>query len=285
MKSISRRQFLTSIFATGVSATGYSTLVEPRWIEITRREVPLPHISRPVQLLHISDLHYSLVVLLSYLESAIEMVLAQQPDVVCITGDFTSTYISNEREYSRILRKLSDAAPVFACFGNHDGGKWAIRRGGYATPEPVRNVLNNAGITVLENAHNSKIINDNQLFFIGLSDWWANEINPPKAFAQLTPESHSAPKIVLSHNPDTKTHIQPFEWDLLLCGHTHGGQIRFPLIGAPFAPVRDKRFVEGLHRWENRWLHITRGIGNVRGIRINCRPEISHLSLIPTPNS
>ncbi|MCB0286269.1 MAG: phosphodiesterase, partial [Calditrichaeota bacterium] len=116
-------------------------------------------------------------------------------------------------------------------------------------------------------------------------DWWAGEIDPPKAFAQLSPESHSAPKIVLSHNPDTKTHIQPFEWDLLLCGHTHGGQIRFPLIGAPFAPVRDKRFVEGLHRWENRWLHITRGIGNVRGIRINCRPEISHLSLIPTPNS
>ena len=60
----------------------------------------------------------------------------------------------------------------------------------------------------------------------------------------------------------------------------HGGQLRLPIIGTPFAPVRDKRFVEGLHRWEERWIHITRGVGNLHGVRINCPPEVSLLTLV-----
>jgi hypothetical protein len=65
-----------------------------------------------------------------------------------------------------------------------------------------------------------------------------------------------------------------------LCGHTHGGQIVLPLIGAPWAPVRDKRFIAGLYSWENRWIHITRGVGNVHGGRFNCPPEVSLLTLL-----
>ena len=66
----------------------------------------------------------------------------------------------------------------------------------------------------------------------------------------------------------------------MLSGHTHGGQLRIPFVGTPFAPVRDRRFVQGLHRWQDRWLHITKGIGNLRGMRLNCRPEISLLTLV-----
>ena len=65
----------------------------------------------------------------------------------------------------------------------------------------------------------------------------------------------------------------------MLCGHTHGGQIRLPLP-APFAPIRDKRDVHGLHHWENRWMNITRGVGNLHGVRFNCRPELSVLELL-----
>jgi predicted MPP superfamily phosphohydrolase len=67
---------------------------------------------------------------------------------------------------------------------------------------------------------------------------------------------------------------------LLLCGHTHGGQIRLPFVGTPFAPVRDKRFVEGLHQWDGRWMYITRGVGNLHGVRFNCPPEVSLLTLV-----
>ena len=66
----------------------------------------------------------------------------------------------------------------------------------------------------------------------------------------------------------------------MLCGHTHGGQCDLMFLGTPFAPVRDKRFVQGLHRWEDRWIHITRGVGNLHGMRFNCRPEVSLLTLV-----
>jgi hypothetical protein len=86
-------------------------------------------------------------------------------------------------------------------------------------------------------------------------------------------------RVVMSHNPDTKVMLQNYSWDVMLSGHTHGGQIWLPIIGAPFAPVEDKRFIAGLYRWDNRWIHITKGIGNVHGLRFNCRPEVSLLTI------
>jgi uncharacterized protein len=83
----------------------------------------------------------------------------------------------------------------------------------------------------------------------------------------------------LSHNPDTKEQLKAYDWDVAFCGHTHGGQFRLPLIGTPFAPVKDKRFVQGLHFWEGRQIYITKGVGNLFGVRFNCRPEISLITL------
>lgn len=88
---------------------------------------------------------------------------------------------------------------------------------------------------------------------------------------------------MLCHNPDAKDKLRASAWDLMLCGHTHGGQLRLPGIGRPFAPVRDVRYVEGLRPWEGRLIHITRGIGNLHGLRFNCRPEINLLNLAGYP--
>jgi predicted MPP superfamily phosphohydrolase len=66
----------------------------------------------------------------------------------------------------------------------------------------------------------------------------------------------------------------------MLSGHTHGGQVELPFIGhGYFAPVRDHRFISGRYDWEGRQLFITRGVGSLRGIRFNCRPEVSLLTL------
>jgi predicted MPP superfamily phosphohydrolase len=101
---------------------------------------------------------------------------------------------------------------------------------------------------------------------------------PDAAFANVGPKG-SILRILLNHNPDAKDLVRSFEWDLMLCGHTHGGQVRLPLIGAPFAPVQDKRYLHGLYAWDKRWLHITSGVGNLHGLRFNCRPEISLLTV------
>jgi predicted MPP superfamily phosphohydrolase len=85
---------------------------------------------------------------------------------------------------------------------------------------------------------------------------------------------------LLSHNPDTKVFVADYRCDLMLSGHTRGGQVVAPVLGISPAPVWDRRYVAGLKRWRDRWIHISRGIGNIRGVRFNCRPEVTRIRLM-----
>jgi hypothetical protein len=96
------------------------------------------------------------------------------------------------------------------------------------------------------------------------------------AFAEVPADD---PAILLAHNPDTKDVLGDRPWDLMLSGHTHGGQVVLPIVGERFVPVRDKRFIAGLKRWNGRQVYVTRGVGNIDGVRVNCRPEVSVLDL------
>ena len=86
----------------------------------------------------------------------------------------------------------------------------------------------------------------------------------------------------MAHNPDTKDVLTRQSWDLMLSGHTHGSQTSVPGLREHFAPVIDKRFIAGLLRWEEqgRWIHVNRGVGNLMGFRVLCRPELSVLELV-----
>ena len=151
--------------------------------------------------------------------------------------------------------------------------------GGYSDTEKVRTLLEKSKIKLLDNSATQLNLRNWKLNLAGLGDVWAKEFLPEKTFKELSPENATA-TVVLSHNPDTKDALKNYRWDLLLCGHTHGGQVRLPFVGAPIAPVKDKRFVQGLHRWDNRWIYTTKGVGNLYGIRVNCRPEVSLLTLV-----
>ena len=234
---------------------------------------------RPLRLLHLSDLHASWAISLEFSQEAINLGLREKPDLICVTGDFITTQYSAFDAYARLLAQLPAAAPTFACLGNHDGGTWAGEHGGYKTTVPVGEMLKQSGIEVLRNRWTSIRLQDREIKLIGLPDIWSEGVNPARAFPAPN-RADPALRIVLSHNPDTKDDFRPFQWDLLLSGHTHGGQVVLPLLGTPFAPVKDKRFIAGLYSWENRWIHITKGVGNVHGLRLNCPPEISILTLL-----
>lgn len=277
----SRRKFLAGAALGVIGLPIYGRWVEPRWLGLSRRTIEVSGATSrlPLTILHLSDFHASEVVGLDYIGRAIRLGLEQRPDLICVTGDFITGRYTEPDRYVEVLSRLARAAPCFACLGNHDGGFWARAAHGYADTDWVRGVLVRSGIRLLHNASASVEVKGWRLQLVGVGDLWAEELAPGAAFAGVEAGSDRT-TIVLCHNPDGKDQLQSRAWQVMLCGHTHGGQLALPLIGTPFAPVTDPRFVEGLHRWDQRWIHITRGVGNVYGFRFNCRPEISLVTMV-----
>ena len=276
---MSRRRFLGGVSVAAAGTLGYAHFFEAHWLQKSFFSVPLSGGNRPpVKLLHLSDLHASPVVSLGYIRKAIDAGLNWKPDLICLTGDFITSQFKDLTGYVDVLRRLSQTAPTFASLGNHDGGRWAREEGGYTSVGWISELLETSAIRLLHNQSVATRVNGRDLNLVGLGDLWAEDLDAQRGFAGSTVRRGET--ILLSHNPDTKEHLGIFNWQLMLSGHTHGGQLRVPWMGAtPFAPVRDKRFVAGLHRWNDRWIHITKGIGSVFGMRINCPPEVSFLTL------
>ncbi len=277
---ITRRQFLIAAGAGAVGGLTYVRAVEPRWLSVTRPVVRLDaRAGAPFTLLLLSDLHASRVVSLGFLAAAVRQGLALRPDLICLTGDFITRGCAAPEDYAAVLRPLSEAAPAFACLGNHDGGAWAARQRGDADTTRVRALLQRAGITLLHNTARTVPVRGQAVRLVGLGDLWAGDFQPARAFAAAPADA--TPTIVLAHNPDARQALRPYDWDLMLSGHTHGGQVKLPWIGPLVLPIRDRRFAEGLCRWEARWIYVTRGVGNLWGIRFNCPPEITLLTVTP----
>jgi uncharacterized protein len=274
------RRKLLSLVPVGVTcAPVYAFGVEPNWLERTYHQVKLPcnGLARGVRILQLSDFHASSAVPFSLIETAVEMGLESKPDVICLTGDFvTDAAAFDETEYTRILRRLSSAAPVFASLGNHDGGRWSAERGGFMNSSVIRALLDRSQISLLHNRSEVVRLRDQTLRFAGVGDLWSDGVDGDLAFADVRPDD---PVILLAHNPDTKDVLADRPWNLMLSGHTHGGQVVLPFVGERFVPVRDKRFIAGLKQWNARQVYITRGVGSIRGVRVNCRPEVTVLDL------
>jgi hypothetical protein len=275
---VTRRKLLSLIPVAGC-APAYAFGVEPNWLERTFHRVKLPcrSLTSGVRILQLSDFHASAVVPFSLIENSVELALEAKPDVIVLTGDFvTDATPVDESEYARILRRLSSAAPVFATLGNHDGGAWGARVGGLKDSSMVRGILRAGNIPLLHNRSEVVRVRDQSIRFAGVGDLWSHGVDGELAFADVPADD---PAILLAHNPDTKDVLRNRPWDLMLSGHTHGGQVVLPIVGERFVPIRDKRFIAGLKPWNGRQVYVTRGVGNIDGVRVNCRPEVTVLDL------
>ena len=285
---ITRRQWMKYSFfggATALSCFGYASW-EAQWLEVEEKEIVLKHFNpkSKLRLLHLSDLHLSSVVSIDYLTSALKEAIGLSPDACFLTGDFITAQPSQEqlREYARILKSFASKIPTFACLGNHDGGTWAQKHGGMETNSLIRKLLEQSNITVLENRLHEISLKGQAIWLVGLGDLWSGACQPEQCLEKLVLGKNNPrpPIILLNHNPDAKDALTLYKWDLMLSGHTHGGQFRLPFKNStPFAPVKDQSMVDGLHSWRGRIIHITRGVGNIYGVRLNCRPEISLLKV------
>lgn len=270
-----RRLLLGGLAAAAAGVLADMKWLEPRWLGVGHHAVPLGQAGQPIRLLQLSDFHASEQVSLAFIQSAVEAGLRLKPDLICLTGDFITWRYDAFARFAEVLKPLADAAPTFATLGNHDGGSW-VGTAGYPDTGLVREMLLKARVELLHNRNTTLKLQGRTLNLAGIGDLWAEEVEPRSAFAGL---SQANPTVLLSHNPDAKDQVKDFPWDLMLSGHTHGGQCDLVFFGTPFAPVRDKRFVRGLHPWNSRWIHTTKGVGNLHGVRLNCRPEVSLLTL------
>jgi predicted MPP superfamily phosphohydrolase len=210
---------------------------------------------------------------------AIRLGLGRHPDLVTLTGDFVTGRLGPGEGYARELSRLVDAAPTFACLGNHDGMPTANPARHEPDDRAVSRLLRQAGIGLLVNERARVRLRGVDLEVAGLGDLWAGRQDPARCL-DVADRGAGPARLLLNHNPDARAALMPFAWDLMLCGHTHGGQVGFPWLARRLAPVRDKSHLEGLQEREGRLIHITRGVGNLHGLRFGCRPQVSVLTIV-----
>jgi uncharacterized protein len=279
---ISRRKFL-KIAAGSVGVLGGSTLagsayitrIEPEAVEITRLDIVLPNLPRVfdgVTLVQISDLHVGDWMTRQRLAKILQQVNALQPDIIAITGDFVSGYEpSTAVEAGLEINTLHARETVVAVLGNHD---YWMQRG-----IPVRQALSRTGnVRLLLNERIAIKRGGEMLHITGIDDVWEHMHNLPKTLDGLPDR---AAVIALVHEPDYADQVMGRgQVGLQLSGHSHGGQVRVPGIGALQLPYLSKKYDMGLFNLDGMALYVNRGLGMVRPhVRFNCRPEITHFTL------
>jgi predicted MPP superfamily phosphohydrolase len=291
-KKISRRDFLKLIKAVSIPAIvfgilgyEYSTELEMNWIEVTNLTLKLPRLDpvfKGIKLVQISDFHLGQWITKEKLENINKIVLEQAPDFIILTGDYIeyrpynrpnewATYTESLETIRSSFSSLSALCPTIAIMGNHDhkiNVTW------------VEQALSDAGITVLRNSVNTIQRGNSQLHFAAVDDVNMSMDQLDKVMAAL-PDTGAA--ILLAHEPDFADVSAAAErFDLQLSGHSHGGQIVLPLIGAPILPTLGRKYPSGLYNINDMLLYTNRGIGvTTVNARFNCRPEITVFTLEP----
>lgn len=276
---VTRRQFLSASAAgvAGAASAGlYTWRVEPHWLEIVRRPLPVRNLAGALagrMLAQISDVHVGPRVDDEYVISVFERVAALRPDIVVLTGDLVSHHESTFEQMERVYRHFPKGRlATVGIPGNHDyAARWSQRDFADRVVETAREL----GITMLRN----QIVEIERLQVVGLDDLWAKQFAPRLAFAGF---DDRRPAIALSHNPDT---ADLPGWDgfegWILAGHTHGGQCKAPFLPPPLLPVRNRLYTRGEFALSgNRRMYVNRGVGHLLPVRFNVRPEVTLFELV-----
>ncbi len=266
---------VVSAAAVGMGCLGYGSVVRDH-VEVSRVAVKianLPGEFAGLTIAHLSDIHHGPYTGLDYINRCIEIANGLEPHLIALTGDFTYRGRRYIEPCAELFRGLKARIGVYAVLGNHDY---------YAGAAQVSRALRNAGCNLLIDAHDRIEHRGSRLCLFGVDDLYYGHTNLNRLMRDAPKE---APKLVLAHNPDF---IEEFavagkHIDFMMAGHTHGGQIRLPLLGAPhISSSYGQRYAVGLNRNGSMQVYTTRGIGAILlPSRFDCPPEIALYTLEP----
>ncbi|MGD9902904.1 MAG: metallophosphoesterase [Vicinamibacterales bacterium] len=270
MSTLTRRSALKGLVATGAGlATGtvaYGLAVERHRVRLDERPITvtgLPAELDGVRVGLITDVHLSATVPAEDIRRAVDLLAAAHPDAVALGGDYvTDADVSRAAPVAELLAPLA-AAPLgaFAVLGNHDDDR------------VVPGALAARGFTVLKDQRTRVTWRDTPVDVVGLRFWTRRLPDVTRVMKGAGPTT-----LMLAHDPRRLREAATLDVQLLLAGHTHGGQVVLPGLGA----VAARRFpvVAGEAREGHCTLFVSRGVGTVFvPVRINCPPEVSVLVL------
>ncbi|MFP4321318.1 MAG: metallophosphoesterase [Anaerolineales bacterium] len=254
----------------------YATLIEPQWLQVRRIPLRLRGLHPAFggyRLVQISDLHIDSWLGKERLEAIVARVNAQQPDLVAITGDFVSWEKEDAPDdLPEVLRALRAPDGVVGVTGNHDY---------HSGMHSIRQAMREANIRDLDNTVYAIARDGGCLFIAGVDDPLRGEPDLDAVLRQL--DGQADPAILLAHEPEFAADSAPSgRFALQLSGHTHGGQVQVPFIGAVYLPEGSEQYIQGMYQLNDMLLYVNRGLGMVRlKARFNCRPEITVFTLYP----
>ncbi len=256
-------------FGFSISPSGFK--VETVHLELAR----LPRAFSGFRMAQISDIHMGGWMNVARLQRVADLIVAQEPDVLLMTGDFLLGHGFPDvawqwlDDLAKVLSPLAASIPSFAVLGNHDY---------WTNPKAVREMLRRSGVTDLTNAVVTWARNGEHLHLCGLDDIKVGVVRMDKVVAQLRDDCAA---ILLVHEPDfADRSAATGKFDLQVSGHSHGGQIVVPFYGPPVLPRTARRYPSGLYKVGNMFQYTNRGIGmDSFPIRFNCPPEITIFEL------
>jgi uncharacterized protein len=299
--------FLALLSFVGVilSSLGYAVLGEPYRPIFKRHRLNLPRSWPNVSIIHISDLHVR--------RGDPRLLRAQQaalrglaPDLLCVTGDVCEK-VEDIPLLVGLLETVKPRLGTFVVLGNHEHNAMApahlrdahprawqrlfdavitpfapsVRSDGEEEGHAMVDAMRAAGVTVLHNEGHRVQFKSHSLWIAGCDSAWAGHADMQAAMRGRRPSEGC---LALIHEPDLAFEARELGADLILAGHTHGGQVRLPLLGAPYTLRMDPRIAiaSGFQRIEAGLLHITAGLGHTIPLRLGCPPEVVWLDCAPS---
>lgn len=278
-RRFSRRSFIKLSAAAAGSLVLYSGEIARHDLTIEERSVRLdrlPDAFRGMRIVQVSDFHYDVFTEPFFLRDMVRRVNQLRPDMVLLTGDFITQVHYFHSMPRRVMPKCAAILSELECplryasLGNHDAGIGA---------QYVIGPLEEYGIPVLRNQSIPLEREGQRLWLAGVGSACEHDAYPERAVPAASIRD-GEPVILMAHEPDILPTVARYNVDLMLSGHTHGGQVRVPFLPPLVLPPYGQVYVEGLFRHGPTQLYVNRGIGTVGlPFRLFCPPEITVFTL------